>query len=221
MRAEEGLGPQFNWRHYWEARKKAIAITQELAHSLAPGLYESEAHELLQQILKRHGIEKLWHPNKIRLGRNTLCTFRDPSPEDVRLNPGELFFVDIGPVVQGHEGDYGETFLCGGGSDPLIEATRKVFRHAEENWKKKGLTGVDLFQVASLKAQELGYKLDRRSAGHRCGDFPHALHHKGKLFDFSHTPSRGLWILEIHLIDETRERGAFFEDVLGGEDPEG
>ena len=50
--------------------------------------------------------------------------------------------------------------------------------------------------------------------GHRLGDFPHALHYKGKLSDFSEAPFPNLWVLEIHLIDEKINRGAFFEDIL-------
>src|SRR5690606_4308067 len=109
---------------------------------------EEEAHQLLKDILARRGITKLWHPSKIRFGVNTRCTFREESRAGVRLGMGDLFFVDIGPVFKDHEGDYGETFRCGGGSDPMIEATREIFKIAEKAWREQKLTGIDLYELA-------------------------------------------------------------------------
>ena len=218
MRPEEKVSDSFNLKEYLAARKEAVEITQEIALELAPGTSEDEAHALCKEVFARRGINKLWHPTKIRFGKNTLCTFREESAPGMRLGMGDIFFIDLGPVFAGHEGDYGETFRCGGGSDPLIEASKEIFALTEKAWKNQKLTGPELYEVASSAAQAKGYKLDRRSAGHRCGDFPHAIFHKGKLLDFDGTPVPGLWILEIHLLDTIRERGAFFEDVLGLED---
>ncbi|MBY0516643.1 MAG: aminopeptidase P family protein [Bacteriovoracaceae bacterium] len=214
----ENVGEKFNLEDYLKAREISKEITLELAHSLPPGSTEEEAHELLKTILARQGITKLWHPSKIRFGENTLCTFREESTPGQRLGMGDLFFVDIGPVFNLHEGDYGETFRCGGGSDPLIAASTDVFRETEKVWREQKLSGPKLYEFAQKSAQARGYKLDLRSGGHRCGDFPHALFHKGKLLDFSSVPTKGVWILEIHLRDEERNRGAFFEDILGLED---
>jgi hypothetical protein len=218
MRSEEALGPDFNLSHYLEARQTSIDIVQEVAHALTPGITEVEAHELCKETFKRYGISKLWHPTKIRFGKNTLCTFREESAPGVRLGMGELFYLDIGPVVAGHEGDYGEGFRCGGGSDPLIAQSRELFNYTEQIWKSEKLTGPALYHRASTRAQEMGLYLDIRSGGHRLGDFPHAIHHKGKLIDFPTGPMPGVWILEIHLVDKERERAIFFEDVLGIED---
>jgi len=217
-RPEEQVSEAFNLKTYLEAREVSRQIVEELAHSLAPGMDEVEAHQLCKEILARHGVSKVWHPSKIRFGKNTLCTFREESAPGVRLGMGELYYVDLGPVVKGHEGDYGETYRCGGGSDPLIAASREIFKLTEKAWREKGLTGEELYKIADAAAKERGYKLDMRSAGHRCGDFPHAIFHKGGLNKFDTHPVPGLWILEIHLVDEARERAAFFEDVLGLED---
>lgn len=217
-RPEERVSEAFDLKTYLEAREASRQIVEELAHSLAPGMDEVEAHQLCKEILARHGVSKVWHPSKIRFGKNTLCTFREESAPGVRLGMGELYYVDLGPVVKGHEGDYGETYRCGGGSDPLITASRDIFKLTEKAWREKGLTGEELYNIADAAARERGYKLDKRSAGHRCGDFPHAIFHKGGLSQFNTQPVPGLWILEIHLVDEARERAAFFEDVLGLED---
>ncbi len=214
-RAEEQVSEAFDLKTYLRAREVTKTIVNELAMSLAPGTDEVEAHELCKSIFARHGVAKLWHPSKIRFGKNTLCTFKEVSEPNVRLGMGELFYVDLGPVVAGHEGDYGETYRCGGGSDPLISASREIFNVTEKAWREQGLTGEGLYKVATAAAKERGFKLDLRSDGHRCGDFPHAVFHKGGLGEFNTHPVPGLWILEIHLVDEARERAAFFEDVLG------
>jgi hypothetical protein len=212
---EESLGQGFNLTHYLKARQVAIGLTRQFAYSLQVGVRESEAHQQLQLLMEQEGIEKLWHPTKIRFGRNTLCSFRDPSFEDEKLAMGDIFYLDIGPVILGHEADYGESFIQGSAPDALVLASRDLFKSSEKKWLEDGLTGMELYQYAQNEARLMGYELEMRSSGHRLGDFPHAIHHKGKLLDWRQTPHRGVWILEIHLVDKTRERAAFFEDILG------
>lgn len=61
----------------------------------------------------------------------------------------------------------------------------------------------------------MGYLLNDKMQGHRLGDFPHALFHRGNLKDFERPPQRMLWVLEIHLLEPDSERGYFYEDILG------
>jgi Xaa-Pro aminopeptidase len=214
-RPEEKLGASYDPALFRECRRTTIELCQQLAHSLAPGMTEDEAHVLFKELLAERGLSKVWHPTKIRFAQNTLCNFKDPGAPDLRLSEGELFFVDIGPVVLGHEGDYGETFRCGGGSDALIRASRDVFDETARAWKERRLTGPALYEVAQAAAARRGLELNLAMDGHRIGDFPHAVHHKGDLNSFPHTPVPGVWILEIHVVDRARQRAAFFEDVLG------
>lgn len=211
----EALGPDFDLARYVEGQRLTAQICQELAHSLTPGVYEEEAHEMFKGLLKKHGLGKVWHPTKIRFGANTLCNFREPGLPDQRLHEGELFFVDIGPIIDGHEGDYGETYRCGGGGDALITASREVFKLTEEAWLTQKLTGPALYQVAIKATEARGLKLNMNMDGHRLGDFPHHVHYKGDLATFEGTPVPGVWVLEIHVIDHERQRAAFFEDILG------
>jgi Xaa-Pro aminopeptidase len=215
MSHEEKVSPHFNVSDYLLARRKTIEITQLLAGMIAPGMDEAEAHQLAKKIFADYGVTKLWHPSKIRFGKNTLKSFKEESDPGLRLGEGDLFFLDLGPVIAGHEGDYGETFRCGGGSDALIRASRDIFTLTEKVWREHGYTGKKLYDVATIAARERGYKLDMRSDGHRLGDFPHAVFHRGGLGEFAAKPVPGLWILEIHLADESRDCGAFFEDILG------
>jgi Xaa-Pro aminopeptidase len=212
---EENCGAKFNLDHYLKARTKAILAVQMTAQHIRPGMDESQCHAILSNELKLVGVEKFWHPTKFRVNSNTTKNFRDLSDE-VGLKEQDLFFIDIGPVFFNHEADYGETFLLG--NDPklihLQSAPKKIFNATQEAWKKGGLTGIELYEFASNEADKMDLKLNSNMYGHRLGDFPHALHYKGKLGAQNFSPLPHLWVLEIHVLDENLGRGAFFEDIL-------
>ncbi|MGZ3789134.1 MAG: M24 family metallopeptidase [Bacteriovorax sp.] len=211
----ENLGPNFNLELYLKARAKTIEAVQTAAKNVRPGMNEAQCVAILNLELERLNVEKFWHPTKFRINANTTKSFRDAS-DDLILEESDLFFIDIGPVFGNHEGDYGETFVLG--NDPRLShlqmAARHVFEMAQSAWKKDKLTGVELYQFATHEADKLKLKLNSNMYGHRLGDFPHALHFKGKLGTLEMAPAPHLWVLEIHLIDESLNRGAFFEDIL-------
>ena len=76
------------------------------------------------------------------------------------------------------------------------------------------MSGYKLYDFAEKCAEEKGFQLNLNMYGHRIGDFPHALHYKGKLNTIDFEISQGLWVLEILLKHKTKEFGAFFEDVI-------
>jgi Xaa-Pro aminopeptidase len=211
----ENYGIDFNLELYLKARAKTIQAVQATAKSIHPGMNEAESLIILNQELEQAGVEKFWHPTKFRINSNTTKSFRDIS-DDVILSENDLFFIDIGPVFFNHEGDYGETFVVG--TQPrltkLQNATKSIFNATQAQWKKNKLTGVELYEFATNEALKLDLLLKSNMYGHRLGDFPHALHYKGKLGALEISPTPHLWVLEIHLIDEAINRGAFFEDIL-------
>ncbi len=211
----QACGAEFNLADFLKARACAIEAVGETAQQILPGMNENQCHDILKKELTLKGVEKFWHPTKLRINSNTIKNFRDLS-EEIRLTEDDLFFIDIGPVFYNHEADYGETFVIG--SNPrlinLQRATKEIFYAAQTQWKEHNLTGHELYEFASCEAKKHNLKLNSNMYGHRLGDFPHALHYNGKLGDFKFTPIPHLWVLEIHLIDETINRGAFFEDIL-------
>lgn len=211
----ENCGTEFNLELYLKARTKTIQALQLAAKQIRPGMNEAESLIVLNHELDQAGVEKFWHPTKFRINSNTTKSFRDISDEVV-LEENDLFFIDIGPVFFNHEGDYGETFVVGIDErlTKLQTATKKVFYATQTAWKTNKLTGVELYEFATNEALKLELKLNSNMYGHRLGDFPHALHYKGKLGTLDFSPAPHLWVLEIHLIDESINRGAFFEDVL-------
>ncbi|MDD4976953.1 MAG: M24 family metallopeptidase [Bacteriovorax sp.] len=211
----ENCGIDFDLELYLKARAKTVQAVQSAAAHIHPGMNEAESLIILNHELNQAGVEKFWHPTKFRIGSNTIKSFRDISDETVLLE-NDLFFIDIGPVFFNHEGDYGETFLVG--SDARLEklqaAPKQIFYATQAQWKAHKLTGVQLYEFAEQEALKLNLVLNTKMYGHRLGDFPHALHFKGKLGSLEISPAPHLWVLEIHLIDESTNRGAFFEDIL-------
>ena len=211
----ENCGNQFKLELYLQARAKTIQAVQSASTKIFPGMNEAQSIAVLNHELDRAGVEKFWHPAKLRINSNTTKNFRDLS-EEIVLGESDLFFIDIGPVFFNHEGDYGETFVVG--TDPqltkLKNATKKIFYSTQAAWKSGKLTGVELYKFAEQEALKVNLKLNSNMYGHRLGDFPHALHYKGKLGTLDFAPAAHLWVLEIHLIDESIHRGAFFEDIL-------
>jgi len=95
------------------ARAKTWEAVQRIAQSIRVGMPEEEAHGMARAILKEMGSAKNWHRPWIRFGLNTLKPYGVLSTRGVRLGGDDIFFVDIGPVWDGYEGDAGGTFVTG------------------------------------------------------------------------------------------------------------
>jgi Xaa-Pro aminopeptidase len=211
----QSFGQQFSLEKLYLAREVARGLTYELASLLRPGMTEADAHSLYKDLSKKHGVEKQWHPAKLRFGSNTLKSFKEESEPHV-LQEEDIFFIDIGPIVEGHEADYGETFAIGSQFDHkhISDCSRKVFNEVGDYWLKNRCGGEELYEFAKKRASHYGYVLNMGSDGHRIGDFPHHIHFKGGLVEVSEEIVPDAWILEIHLSDPKRRFGAFYEDVL-------
>ncbi len=212
----EGTGQPFSHEAMLLARQKSWEAIHAIAARIEPGMCEDDALAIAAQWLADAGMERFWHGSKIRFGSNTLKAFSKRSDPDVRLGDNDIFFIDLGPVWNGHEGDVGDTFVTGTDPDMLAaqQAVRKIFDLTRDVWQKEQLSGAALYERAEQFAQELGWVLDRGIPGHRVSDFPHALYKAGSLAHFSKTPASGLWVLEIQIRHPERPFGAFFEDLL-------
>lgn len=211
----QDFGPHFDLEKFYHARDVARDMAYELSTLIRPGMVEDEAHVFYKNLCLKYGVQKNWHPPKLRFGPNTLKTFKEPS-EPYVLQEEDIFYLDIGPVVDGHEADYGETFTLGSNYDHkhVAECSRKLFHEVAHHWKETKLTGAELYAWASQRAQELGYHLNMGSDGHRIGDFPHHLFFKGALVETEEQLLPNAWILEIQLDHPQLKFGAFYEDIL-------
>lgn len=191
---------------------KVLDLMKERIHI---GMTEKQADKLALDVIKELGGEKNWHRPHVRFGENTLLSFRGVSKPSVKLGENDIYFIDIGPVFGGYEGDVGDTFVMG--TDPEMKKCaddcRALFNVLRAKWEA-GLTGVDLYDFAEKEAQRMGWQLNLEASGHRVSDFPHQLYFKGSLTDAAFNPSAHVWILEVQIRHPKRPFGAFYEDLL-------
>src|ERR1700754_1801299 len=169
----ENVGTTYSQERMLDARGRSWQALRDIAARIVPGMNEPEAVELAKERLDAAGMQRIWHPSIIRFGANTLKTFRAASAPGTVLRNDDIYFIDLGPVFDGHEGDVGDTFVVG--DDPAMlacaTAARDLFKLTEARWRE-GRTGVDLYACAEAQAAAMGWRLNHETKGHRVGDFP-------------------------------------------------
>ncbi|WP_248730867.1 M24 family metallopeptidase [Pseudomonas sp. MWU13-2517] len=211
----EKVGPRYSLDGMLAAREKSVRALASIASQLKVGMTTGAALEMAARQLQAMGASHTWHPTYIRFGDDTVRPPREGIDPSRTLRPNDIVVVDLGPVWDGYEGDYGDTFVFG--EAPLHLDCRKVlhevFDETREAWLR-GMTGVELYDFAEDRAVAKGWRLSRNLAGHRIADFPHALFGNKELADLAITPSEMVWVLEIQLCHPTLPIGGFFEDIL-------
>jgi Xaa-Pro aminopeptidase len=212
------------------AQNSALALFNEAERSLIrPGVTERalslEIHELAADMF---GVKAHWHKRVIRSGPNTLMPY-DKSPPDLTLQEDDILYVDLGPVFEMWEADFGRTYVIGNDPDKLRlrDDLEPTFRKAKARYEgNPDITGAELYRYACELAAEAGWEFGGSIAGHLVGEFPHerapgekvASHiapgNPGRLNDPYLSGAKRHWILEIHLIDRARQIGGFYEQLL-------
>lgn len=216
MPSREAVGPHFDPARMQHAREKTWAALHDIRERMRPGISEDEAKAEAMDVFRTLGFERLWHPVIIRIGANTTRTYRQPSDPGVRLGENDSYFIDLGLVFDGHEGDVGDTFVVGHAPQrqACADAARTLFGEVAGAWRTHGLNGQALYAFAGERAEAMGWRFNHAIKGHRVSDFPHSIHKGGDLGDLEATPSGGLWILEIQIAHPSEPFGAFYEDLL-------
>ena len=211
----EKVGPRYSLDGMLAAREQSVRAMAAIASQLHVGMTTAQALEMATQTLQAMGASHTWHPTYIRFGDDTVRTPRQGIDPDRVLRTTDIVVVDVGPVWDGYEGDYGDTFVFGQHElhHACVKALHAVFDETRLAWGR-GLTGRELYDFAERSAQAKGWQLERNLAGHRVADFPHVLYGQDKLAEVEIVPSEVVWVLEIQLCHPTEPIGAFFEDIL-------
>ncbi|RDS83458.1 M24 family metallopeptidase [Dyella psychrodurans] len=219
----EAVGNRFDPASMLRARSLSWTALHAIRDRMHAGIGEEEAKTVAAGVFQELGMERLWHPPIIRIGPNTIKTYRQPSIPDVRLGENDIYFIDLGLVFDGHEGDVGDTFTVGHAPErqTCAQAARDLFTDVAAVWRREGLSGHNLYNYANERAEAMGWRFNHAIKGHRVSDFPHSVHKGGDLGDFENRPSSGLWVLEIQIAHPTEPFGAFYEDLLTDAAPEG
>jgi methionine aminopeptidase len=212
----EAVGEAFSLPAMVRARDLTFEAVRRIGAAIRPGMTEARGGEIAQEVLEAMGMERLWHRNVVRFGPGTLETFFGDFRPDYVLKDDDIFYVDLGVVWDGHEGDAGDTFVVG--DDPEMhacaQAARTLWTDVARRWREENLSGAALYAHAAARAEAMGWRLNWEVKGHRVSDFPHAIYKAGALGEFDAPPVTGLWILEIQIAHPTRPIGAFYEDLL-------
>ena len=213
---KQAVGAKFDLQKMRHARDKTFEAVNLIASQVIVGMSESQARAMAKATLIEMGMDRIWHQILVRFGVNTLKKFNEPSDGAPILQANDIFFVDLGVVWDGHEGDAGATFVVGNDADmqACAAASQQIFTAVKKQWETAHFSGQDLYVFAEQEAEKLGWKLNLEIKGHRVSDFPHAIYRAGDLGDFDQVPDVGLWILEIQIAHPTKPFGAFFEDLL-------
>jgi Xaa-Pro aminopeptidase len=214
--SREAVGSAFDPALMQRAREQSWAALHGIRARMRPGISEDEAKAAALDVFRALGFERLWHPVLIRIGANTTRTYRQRSDPNVRLGENDSYFIDLGLVFDGHEGDVGDTFVVGHAPQrqACADAARALFAEVAEAWRSQGLSGQALYAFAGERAKAMGWRFNHAIKGHRVSDFPHSIHQGGDLGGLEASPSSGLWILEIQIAHPTEPFGAFHEDLL-------
>lgn len=214
---------------YAQQKATELFAAIEAAHIVAPGVSERAASEAIRDLAADLlGVEKHWHKRVVRAGINALEPYHS-NPPDREIGADDIVYLDLGPVFEQWEADFGRTYVLG--DDPqklrLRDALSEVWAAGRTHFEATpDITGAQLFDFMVEQAAARGYGWGGTIAGHLVGDFPHADADGDK--DYSRIapandrPMRGVdsagnvahWILEVHLVDRDREIGGFYEELL-------
>ncbi len=214
-----------------EAQLKAQALFAEVEtqNLIRPGMTETAINESIYDLAQRmYGIKRYWHKRIVRAGRNTLAPY-DENPPDLTVTEDDIVFLDLGPVFEEWETDFGRTYVVG--SDPLKQKLCRDIGEAFAEGKKyfhehREIKASELYAYAQSLAKQRGWEYGGPIAGHLIGVFPHEKIAGDKVTLYvhpeNHAKMRTLdasarkrhWILEIHFVDRERQIGGFYEELL-------
>ena len=214
-----------------QAQQKADSLFSEIVSAglIRPGVLESElSREIHALAQRRFGVRRHWHKRVVRAGPNTMLTYHD-EPPDRRVAEDDAVYLDLGPIFESWEADYGRTYVVGTDPDKhrLVADIEAAFAAGKAHFEQTpGLTAGGLYDHVSALATSAGWEFGAATAGHLIGHFPHETAaadttkfsiRSGNPLDLREADKSGAprhWILEIHFIDRRRQLGGFFEQLL-------
>lgn len=201
---------------FFQIRDRSFEAVRRISEQVRVGMLEEDANQMAIATLQEMGTRQGWHKPYIRFGANTIKTFGADSDPGIRLGEDDIYFIDIGPVWEKHEGDAGETFVTGNNPElrRCSQDVKRIFQAVSDKWKLEKLSGESLYQFAEQTAHQMGWVLNLDLSGHRLGDFPHDVHYEGGLIAIPFCPSPKLWVLEVQIRHPEKTFGAFYEDLL-------
>ncbi|WP_072801761.1 M24 family metallopeptidase [Rhodococcoides yunnanense] len=214
-----------------DAQDKAVELFDAITDRglIRAGAQEKQVSDEIRDLASEmFGTTKFWHKRIVRSGINTLQPYRE-NPPNRTIADDDIVFCDFGPIFEQWEADFGRTFVLG--DDPVKRRLRDglptVFDAGRAYFEAHpDITGEQLYAAVVELAQQSGWEFGGAIAGHLVGEFPHEKIAGAEIGSYiapgSDQPMRRLdhsgrvchWILEIHLVDRSRDIGGFHEELL-------
>ncbi len=143
-----------------EAQAKAVRLFEEIETRglIRPGITEKALNADIYALAKEmYGITTYWHKRIVRSGKNTLLPYAE-NPPDLMIGADDILFLDLGPVFEHWEADFGRTFVLG--SDPLKHKMKhdvgQAFAQGKQiSMKLPTITSSELFHYATSLAKKI------------------------------------------------------------------
>ncbi|QZA08228.1 aminopeptidase P family protein [Mycolicibacter heraklionensis] len=217
-----------------DAQAKAVALFDEIERRgmVRPGVGERQLSDEIRDLASdMFGVTRHWHRRVVRAGENSLLPFHADPPDRIMADD-DIAYLDLGPIFEEWEADFGRTFVLGGvDADPdklaLRDALPRVWNAGREFFDAHpDITGAQLYEHVVGLARAEGFEFGAPIAGHLLGEFPHKKI-SGDDARFYVTPGSDEpmrrtdptgrvchWILEVHLANRARGFGGFYEQLL-------
>lgn len=214
-----------------DAQRRAEELFDEIVRRglIRPGIGERAlADEIRDLAAEQFAVRRHWHKRIVRSGENTLTTARD-NPEDRVIGDDDIVFLDLGPIFEEWEADFGRTYVLG--DDPRKHALRddlpRIWAAARAHFDAHPeITGEQLHEHVVGLSRDAGWAFGGAIAGHLVGEFPHEKIPGNEVDSYAAPGSvrpmrrndqsgrRCHWILEVHLVDPAGGFGGFHEQLL-------
>lgn len=153
---------------YRKVQACAKAALVEIGRSAVPGMSEADVANLAITALRKLGVTETWYyavPAYVLVGERSVLSMsgRDYVPSaEVRLAEGDIFTVDLSPLVNGRWGDCARTFQAGlGDQNPAIQEGMNIEHHLHREllmWATTETTFDALFQHMNARIVDYGYE---------------------------------------------------------------
>src|SRR6202041_202993 len=214
-----------------QAQEKADQLFKQVEAQgiIRPNVLESRINQDIYDLAEQmFGISTHWHKRIVRAGSNTLAPY-DENPPDLTVGEDDIVFLDLGPVFEDWEADFGRTYVVG--NDPrklkLCRDIEEAFASGKLYFQEHAdITAAELYAYAQKLAEQAGWEYGGPIAGHLIGVFPHEKIAGDKITLYVHPENHTRmrlpdasgrerhWIFEIHFVDRAREIGGFYEELL-------
>ncbi|CAK9779435.1 Creatinase/aminopeptidase [Cutaneotrichosporon oleaginosum] len=212
-----------------DAEQKAVEMFNEIPSLITIGMSEKALSDAIHNLGQtKYGVRTHWHKRIIRSGPNTLRPFED-NPPDRNIEADDILIIDLGPVFEQWEADFGRTYVLG--DDPekraLVDALEPLWQRVKARYTAQpDMSGEELYRIAQEETERAGYDWGAPIAGHIVGQFPHERIPRDKIALYiaegngdtmakaGKNGHRRHWILEIHARDKLGRYQGFFEQLL-------